>query len=230
MEGVYFGDKHSFKDYKLILSSFNNPLPLPKTYYIDVPGRNGTLDLSEHISSIRYERRTLTFRFASCVGEAMRYIQQSKILNEIHGKEMKIILDADKNYYYIGRINAKEWEMERDVAYLTIEVVAEPFKYDVLSSLDDWLWDSFSFVNGVIRQYKDLSIQGRREIVIPGSAIGVVPIITADSQMSVSFKGNTYSIGIGENKIYDIYLEDAESVLTFVGDGVVSIEYRGGSL
>lgn len=230
MRGAFFGDKHSFRDYGLLLTKFENPLPEPKTYYVNVPGRDGSLDLSGYLSTVKYERRILKFEFTSCKGEAQRYLQQSAFFNDVHGKEKKIILDDDFSYYYIGRIRAKEWEAERDVGRLKIEVDAEPFKYDVISSIDEWLWDSFSFQYGIIREYKNIKVQGSLILTVPGSAVGVTPVFITDSIMTVKYKNITRTMQIGKNTFYDIYLEDTVNTLTFTGTGTVSLDYRGGSL
>ena len=45
--GVLFGDKHSHRDWQLLLNSRPEiSSPVPKTNYIDIPGGDGILDLT----------------------------------------------------------------------------------------------------------------------------------------------------------------------------------------
>ena len=51
MNGVLFGDKHSFKDWGLILKERPDiKPPNVKTSYVDIAGANGSLDLTEVLS------------------------------------------------------------------------------------------------------------------------------------------------------------------------------------
>ena len=55
--------KHSFRDFGLVLTSQEIGLPAPKTYIVEIEGRNGSLDLSESFGEIKYENRELKFTF-----------------------------------------------------------------------------------------------------------------------------------------------------------------------
>lgn len=67
MNGVKFGSKHSYDDWGLILKS--RPVispPSPKTIYIDVPGADGIIDLTESMTGeVKFNNRTITFEFNS---------------------------------------------------------------------------------------------------------------------------------------------------------------------
>ena len=47
MKGVKIGEKHTFKDWNLILLSVDIDFPNPKTETVDIPGTDGELDFSE---------------------------------------------------------------------------------------------------------------------------------------------------------------------------------------
>ena len=65
-------------------------------------------------------------------------------------------------------------------------------------------------------------IKGRRKIIYPQ--------ITASAAMSVKLNNKTYNLNVGENIMYDMPLKEGYNILTFTGNGTVSIDYRGGSL
>jgi hypothetical protein len=48
--------------------------------------------------------------------------------------------------------------------------------------------------------------------------------------MSVSCRGQTYSLSAGDNRNVNILIGRAEETLTFTGSGTVSVNYRGGWL
>ena len=120
-----------------------------------------------------------------------------------------------------------EWSSQKSIGKLVIECVADPYKYDIQ---DDWLWDSFDFENGYIRESENILVSGSTTVVIVGKRKKTYPTITASSAMTVAYNGATYNLTEGINKLYDMILDEGENTLTFSGSGSVLIEYTGGSL
>ena len=65
MMGVIFGEKHSYRDWGLVLKS--RPVispPTPKTKLIQVPGSDRVIDLTESLTgAVHYELRQMSFEF-----------------------------------------------------------------------------------------------------------------------------------------------------------------------
>lgn len=205
--------------------------PVPKTLYMDIPGADGSIDLSTaNAGRIVFERRTITLNFGC--GKPMDKWPSlfSEILQKFHGQEGKIIFDDDPGYYYQGRMTVSDYERARTLGTFTITVDADPYKYELLSGDEDWLWDPFNLDTGVIREYKDVVIDGSKELIIPGTEKWIIPDIVVSADMTVSFKGKEYELKVGENKIYDIVIKEGENVLTFSGNGTVTVRYRGAIL
>lgn len=205
--------------------------PVPKTIYQDVPGADGSLDLSTAIAGrIIYERRVITLNFG-CGYPMDKWPEVfSEILRNFHGREGKLIFDDDPMYYYAGRMTVSEYSRARTLGTFTISVNADPYKYELTASDEDWLWDSFSFEKGVIRDYKELEVNGSLSLNVPGTQRWVIPEITVSTAMTVSYGGKDYELKQGTNKIYDIVIKEGENVLMFTGTGTVTISYRGGIL
>jgi predicted phage tail component-like protein len=205
--------------------------PVPKTIYQDVPGADGSLDLSTAIAGrIIYERRVITLNFG-CGYPMDKWPEVfSEILRNFHGREGKLIFDDDPMYYYAGRMTVSEYSRARTLGTFTISVNADPYKYELTASDEDWLWDSFSFEKGVIRDYKELEVNGSLSLNVPGTQRWVIPEITVAAAMTVSYGGKDYELKQGTNKIYDIVIKEGENVLMFTGTGTVTISYRGGIL
>ena len=75
-----------------------------------------------------------------------------------------------------------------------------------------------------------LEVNGTLDVTFIGKRKKYIPWITTSSEMTVAFKGNTYNLEAGKNKIFEIEFQEGENVLTFNGNGTVTIENKGGSL
>ena len=131
--------------------------PSVNTKSIEIPGANGTLDLTESLTPYpTYQNRTGSIEFA-VLNDKMHWAHlYSKILNYVHGRHGKVILEDDPNWFYEGRWAVSDWTSNSDGTWSTVslEYDLKPYKLAISSSIDDsindWLWDPFSFYDGVI--------------------------------------------------------------------------------
>lgn len=136
MKGITFGNYHSFRDFRLILSP-NNAIgtPTPKYELIDIPGGDGMLDFTEAFGEVKYGNRPLSFQFSTMVPQSEFMSLFATVQNALHGQKMKIILDDDPDCYYIGRLTVSEWKANRLIGSLTIDCDCEPYKYHLSSQI-----------------------------------------------------------------------------------------------
>ena len=134
MKGITFGDYHSFRDFRLILSP-NNAIgtPTPKYELIDIPGGDGVLDVTEAFGEVKYGNRPMSFEFSTMVPQSEFMTLFSRVQNALHGQKLQIILDDDPDCYYIGRLTVSEWKADRLIGKLTIDCDCEPYKYRLSS-------------------------------------------------------------------------------------------------
>lgn len=226
--GVYFGDKHSFEDFNLMLKTIYISSPEPKTNNVDIPGGDGSIDLTESLTgTVKYKNRQMVITFIDPrIG--FETSTQSVISNYLHGQKMRIALDDDLDHYYMGRCEVECYSNNSRDIVVTCD--CEPYKYDKYSSTEEWLWDPFNFETGLIREYGDMVVEGILEVDIVGSRKPTVPIIIADTPMTVEFKGEVFELEVGENKILTMVLDDGINLMKFNGNGIVSVEFKGGSL
>lgn len=220
-------------EFGLQMLSMYIPLPDCKTNYISVPGASGSIDLSEIDGQVYYEDRSgLNFEFVLLDGDYERF---SVVVMEIgmllHGKKLKIIPDNDLGYYYMCRIEVDMKKSDPVMSILTLTGTAEPFKYDLVASDEDWLWDPFDFETGIIREYMNLVIdETNRSITILGAGKPAVPefIVTESANLSVIYGGKTYHMFIpGTYRFPAIRIGEDDVKLEFSGSGRLSIRYRG---
>ena len=224
-------DIYMLDEYDMPLESlaYTSP-PKTKTNVISVPGRNGSLDLTDFYGRVFYEDRTITMIFGCGKERLMWPTVFSDIANKFHGQKVKIIFDDDPAYFYVGRASVDNVERAQRIGKLTITVTAEPYKYELCESGEDWLWDPLDFVFGIIREYSNITVNGSLKYIVEGSAMPVILELESSADMTVTYKNKTYDIKAGTNKIYGIEIVNGANELIFKGTGTITIHYRGGSL
>lgn len=229
--GVTICDKHSFKDFGLIMTNKVISGPTPKTKKVAVPARNGSVDMTEVLTNdVRYNDRTINISFFA--GDKLDALPD--IISQIQiawaGEKTKIAFDDDMAFYWLGRIESIEPVTNGRIITINITATVDPYKYSIQSTADDWLWDPFDFDIGIIQELYDLKVNGTLSVDIIGVYKYDNPIIISDSNMAVTHNGVTANIHPGSQVLYDIVLSEGTNTLTFTGNGTVSINYVGGSL
>ena len=162
---------------------------------------------------IKFQNRTIKLDFTVLKPWNQLESLKSIIANHLHGKIMKVIFDADYDFFYTGRCRITSFKTDAIPATLTIEVDAEPYKFNIEET--------------VISE----TVSGERVIYVDEQKMKVVPTITVSSDMTVSHKTKVFQLYTGENIIPEITLSSAEdNELTFNGNGNVTIKFRGGEL
>lgn len=134
MNGVTFGEYHSYDDFSLILTSKEIAAPKIKTVEIDIPGADGTLDLTEFFGEPKYENVKLIFQFSTIVPQNNFLTQFSTVKNAIHGKKLRISLDAESGFFYVGRCYVSSFTNEKNIGKISVECECEPYKYRLVKT------------------------------------------------------------------------------------------------
>lgn len=230
---ITFGDKNTWDDWKLIPSSrpVFNP-PGFKSKYVDIPGADGFIDLSSSISNKPlYSSRTGSLEFIVTDQETRWEEIYADIANYLHGQYIRAFLEDDPAYYYQGRFTVNQWKSNPDFSVVVIDYVVDPFKLRFESDSEDWLWDPFAFEEDTIYDYNSLDVNGTLVVTIAGSPKESVPTFNVTTNMTVAYRNKVHSLKAGINKVPEIRLAPGENVLTFTGNGKVTItSYRRGSL
>ena len=231
--GVLFDDKiHTERDWRLKLISIYIPMPDPKTQLVDIPGADGTVDLTEVNGRPAYQDRNgIELVFDLQDGDYRKwFVEYSEFAKHIHGKKVKMILDDEPNHYYMARIKLDGKRTNPVYGRVVLSGDADPFKYDLLASNEPWLWDSFSFRTGVIRNLGDVNITAsNKTVTIRGAGIDTAPvfIVTQANNLKLTYAGRTYTLKVGRNRFPAVRVGEDDVILNFSGTGKMSIEYRG---
>lgn len=209
MQGVLFDDKHSYRDFNLITNTLKVGVPSVKTNYIDIPFGDGALDLTEAVGGVKYGNRTITFDFT--LKSAPEHAK-SNITNYMHGKKMKIILDKDLDYYYVGRCHVSEFNTDRNLSTVAITAECEPYKYKLLPTVHMEI------------------IEGKKNFICINGGKTVTPTIELTDTMRVGVDGKLYELQAGKHKVLEIQLAQGYSRMTAIGSGTITLTYQEGVL
>lgn len=210
MNGVTFGNYHSYNDFGMILKSKAIPSPESKTNMVEVPGADGSIDLSTALTNgkVKYKNRTLQFNFTLYENDGHSI---TDVYNKLHGQEMKIIPDCDSNYYYFGRCSVADSE-NNGWHSATVSCDVAPYKLKVEETNVE-----FNVTDSLTKTFENDRME-------------VVPVITVDKSMSVEFNNSLFNLNVGNNTILAILFEQGINTMKFIGNGSVCVAYREGRL
>ena len=219
---VDFGNKNTWDDWHLIPSSrpLISPPPVNEKF-VDVPGRNGQLDLTEwQLGFPTYGSRTGSMEFivANDWWEDWT-VAYTTISNYLHGKRMRCVLEDDPTHYYEGRFKVNAWKSDKNYSTITIDYTVDPYKHSIYL-VDDIYEVSASRV---------VDLHCGAETICPKFKL-------TDGTLLLSFEDDsgttiTHELVSGDNTFDDLWLKPlAFTEITFTGTGTVQVEYREGDL
>lgn len=232
MFGLTIGDKHTYNDFGLMMTSFYIPLPVTKTNQIEIPYSSGSIDLTEITGNPTFkDREGLRFEFAihDKDWDSVERLK-TRMAMYLHGRKLKMIPDNDLSYYYMARFEVNAEKEHKSYSKIILTGTAEPYKYDIIASDEPWLWDPFSFVDGVIRSSSNITVHSGDTFTILGAGVDTPPtfIVSQSNNLAVSAGGAYYSMpSTGIYKFPQIQVGAEDVTLTFSGSGKLSISYRG---
>ena len=214
MHGVSFGEVHSFRDLRLILSPFTPPPAAPKTNFLQVPGRDGTLDLTEANGEVTFHDREFSFAFTIAPDDDLAFDERlAAVSNALNGKRCKITLDRDPDYYWEGRCAVDQHQREKNVGKIVVKATVYPYKLKRRSTVVSVVLSSAA-----------------KTVVLENDRLAVVPTIECTHGATVVFGGKTHELSAGAGKILDIRLTEGNNLLTVSGTGTITFTWREGAL
>lgn len=213
--GISFGDIHSYYDLELILSKVDIPPAIPKTTYVDIPGGDGSIDLSEAQGEIRYKDRELKFTFTVKPSiDSTFEDKKSEVSNCINGKVFRITLDKDSDYYYYGRCTVSSYTENKNILQIVISATAKPYKFRQNKTTVSFL---------LYGEEKAINLLNGRKSVAPY-------ITVSDNDTEIVFDGYRYTLDKGVYHIPDIRLKQGNNHMILSGTGNVKFEYQEADL
>ena len=215
MKGITFGNYHSYNDLKLILESKEIGSPGVKENKVDIPGADSSLDLTDFFGEPKYEDVTHKFSFSTIVPQTQFLSLFSTVKNALHGKKMRIILDDDPLFFYLGRIKVLPFTNEKNIGKISIECDCEPYKYKLAKTV----------VSTAVSGTKVISLTNSRKRAVPE-----VTIATSGS-INIVFQGvNVWDLGSGSYTLPELELVEGVNTVTVTGTGNITFTWQEGSM
>lgn len=216
---VIFDKIRTDTDLDLYLASVSIGSPAVRTSFVDVPGLDGPLDLTEALGEIHYGARTLSFSLGRRMYD--RYEQDATIKNALHGRRMKIRLSDDLDHYYLGRVSVGEWVRDCGLGRVTITATCDPWRY-----------------NAALTEHQlGFGPTGTKRVELTNQLRPAVPTITTPVALTLAYNGSTFAVDPGTHRILDICLPAGTSYLDItvpetptLDPNIVTISYQEAGL
>ena len=213
MSDIRFGNKWAHADYGLIVAPYAIPMPEPQTNFVEIPGRDGALDLSEAFGTVRYTDRIVPI---TLYARAPFDTLISTFAADVHGRRMNVIFDRDTTYYYDARIKLEDVERHAGYCELSLECRAKPYKLEHFET-------SITVLP-----------TGSATITLTNTRMPVVPTVSVSAEMTltITFAGKDYivNLSVGTHIIPSLVLLEGDTAIEVTGTGRITFTYRKGAL
>ena len=213
MSDIQFGTKWAHADYGLIVAPYAIPMPEPQTNFVEIPGRDGALDLSEAFGTVRYADRVIPL---TLYARAPFDVLISSLAADVHGRRMNVIFDRDPTYYYDARMTIEDVERHWGYCELSLECRVKPYKLE-----------QFETAITVLPT-------GIATVTLTNTRMPVVPTITVSTEMTLSYTiaavVHTSNLAAGSHVVPSLVLLEGDTVIGITGTGRITFTYRKGAL
>lgn len=206
---------NTWEDWRLTLTAKEVSPPNPKTNYIDLDGRHGTLDLSEALTGeVVYGDRTVKAKFWTSEGTDTSRVQLIReIIEALHGRKIQIIEPDDPDHYFLGRVQIKPDAHDLVHDEFTMEAVCEPWRY------------------ALTQEMHRVEVAGSHNAVIQNNGVKTLcPTIEVEGSVTLDYNGGTVGLTTGSYKVSDLKLRRGINVVEVSGTGTVTFIYREATL
>ena len=253
---IAFENKNTWNDFHLVPSS--KPIILPpevKTKIVDIPGGDGVIDLTESLTGYPvYGNRAGSFTFI-IIDDSTYLMDQhisweesyQKLLNYIHGRKMRVVLEDDPQWYYEGRLTIVDPKQYRNYSGITVEFDLGPYKWCLRDSINNVSYDPFGAYTDADPDptFTNIAVSDTpTELIFDEDDIGVAPVNPYFTVSSTSGNGVTieYTNTSGESSYAEIpdgtyavndLIFSRNATLNLYcdsGTATVSIQFRKGML
>lgn len=208
MKGISFNGVHSYTDLNLVLSDRKIAHATPKLNLLDLPGGDGSVDLTEAQGEVKFNDREHEFVFTVFPSDDWEK-KKTEVSNLVSGRKMKIVDDNDPGYYWVGRCFINEYRSDKNIHKISVGAIVAPYKYKNEAT-------TITASAGVV------TLQNSRK--------RVVPEITATKDAKITFNGDDFNLSAGTHVVPEIVLGEGDNQLTIETSGQVTFTYTEGDL
>lgn len=211
MNGISFGDIHSYYDLNLVLSKVEIPPARAKSNFVDIPGGDGSVDLTEALGEVKYKDRECTFTFTAFPEDNFEE-KKREISNLINGKRCKIVVDKDPEYYWQGRCFVNKYKSDRLAHTIVIQATVSPYK--------------------LCHELTKVIVQAGESVVkkLNNARKTAIPTITNTEETTIKFGEYTITLEPGTHRDPNIALVEGVNVVHVTSGAEVQFVWQEGDL
>lgn len=207
MKGAIFGSKYSVDDYQAIMNYARITTPTVKENYVDIPGGNSSLDLTEAVSGVTFNDGQISFKFTFFKEE-----DRSRMRNDLHGRKLQIVLEREPEYFYDGRLFCRDGDYTGCIFELYIDARVAPYKQEKQMTLHME------------------EITAAKDILLDNDRMPSIPVITVEGNIRLTYSGISVQLSDGVYTIPEITLLDGLNRIHAEGKGSLKLQYRKGKI
>lgn len=214
--GTMFGGLHSSAGLQLIQQKIEIGSPAPKTVLVEIPGANGSKDLTEALGiGVAFGDRTIKWTFALYPGTDWEK-KRSAVCNALNGKRMHITPDGEEGWYYDGRITVADHKSEKRLRQITVSAVCAPYRLKTVETV--------ASVESIGAEFTEISCKI--------GAMPLVPTITVAQETIIQWGDYSIAIPAGDNLLPALRMSGTQVLKARVesGTGSIIIKWQEGSL
>lgn len=187
--------------------------PSPKTNYIQIPGRDGDLDLTEALGDVYYNDRNLQISLVH--PSDVWYDDYEQLVSAFHGKQCQVKFGNDPDWYWTGRLNVGAYSA-KDHA---LSIAAKVFPYKLSASE---ITESVT-VSGATEETAET-------VTLTAGRMNVTPQAVVTGSITLKWGSRTVALSEGTYYVSGLLLTSGENEVDVWGTGTVTFKYRNGSL
>lgn len=213
--GAFLNGEHTLRDWGACITNEDViGMPAVNTVLLSVPGRSGRIDLSEVLTGdVSYGNRKLKLVLAAETNVSKWQATCDHIFNTFHGRQVTVIFDEDPGHFYIGRASVTEPSRIQNAGQLTVEIEAEPFRYEVAETVA-------TFASGTAA-ISDALVNTR---------MPVSPRVEVNTDSQLYFENEIFELSPGDHAVPGFVLHEGENEVRVTGASSVTFRYRKGCI
>lgn len=213
--GVKIDNTNTLTQWGLILlDDLKIESPDLKSYFLDLPGADGGLDMSYALTGLpAFKNRKISFTLMAPVDDADLDTKYASLAAHCHGLQKKLWLPMDSTHYFLGTFAIGD-RSGYNSGQIPVTVDAYPY---MLKNSETTATKSHSTST---------------TITLTNEQRPVVPTITATRAVTLTKNGKTYSISAGTTKVSGLVLTAGTNTITVAssGSGTLTFKYQEGRL
>lgn len=194
------------------LEYFDIGIPEPKLVTVNVPGRDGELDMSKAVTGyVTYHNRIIHLQFGLVGSDEICENNRSKFFTGFHTKTVQVRF-SHLNGYFKGQVIVDKVTREYQHYTVYVRVICEPYRYS----------------NQLLTRTITLSSTAKTEH-FSNLMMHTTPTIRTTGNTTIEFENKRYVVGQGEHRL-GIVFKPMMNTLKLSGTGQCTISYQTGVL